>query len=419
VQAGTESNRTSLGLCTRKPFELQILEIAVGGRKALEKYWKEEGHKLDIGEQVMCLEILKELEQFEKDGSIAMLIERARNQVVKMKGSKSLHHRALVVYRYYLTLSISREGLDDGRQILREESTDVTIERGERESKTYSRSSQVLNIDDRLDFMMDIELPELQDEDSSVLLESGLKIQWGEPSESSCEVTSPFDDNISCETLSIFGRPTEMEGFIPRSSFVVPDLVRAKSLSSICLAEKFDERDSIVSKRDSFVSPMISEKCVLRNDDVDLKIDVGEKTPGSRASFCGKDFNAPIEWKFDKFTFKVINSTDLRRNHDILMEGSFRKRGGKCHTWRDYYGFFLDTGVLLYFRKNDFKRAVDFRKSTPFIPKSTQFKLNIRGLHVSSKPSDWVLKFANEKKLSTWYDTILKVSKSQIYNVVD
>jgi len=414
VPAGTVRGRTSLGLRTRKPFELQILEIAIGGRKVLEKYWKEEGEKFDISEQVMCLEILKEFEQFEKDGSIDSIVERARDQVVKMKGNKNLHHRALLVYRYYLNLSISRESVAYDRQIQREGSSDLIPERRERESKTYSRSSQMLTIDERLDLMIDIELPEILWEDSSSLLETGTKTQEGEQSESSCEIVSLLDDNVSCETLSIFERPAEAEGFISHGSFVYHD-EQEKSLSAMWLyAEKSEERDSMFSQRDSFVSPMMPEKSMPWNDDVELKIDYeDENRHKALGSFPGKDFKIPIEWKLDKITFKAMSLSDLRRNHDILMEGSFRKKGGRCHTWRGYYGFLLDTGVLLYFRKEEFMKSIDFRKSTPFIPKSKQFKLNIRGLYVDSKPSNWLLKFADEKKLNTWYEALLKFSHTR------
>jgi len=412
VPAGTSSDRNSLGLRTRKPFELQILEIAIGGRKVLEKYWKEEGENFDISEQVMCLEILNEFQEFEKDGSVDLLLDRARNQVVKMKGDKSLHHRALLVYRYYLNLSISRESTDYGLQIRSDGSTELIPESRERESKTYSRSSQVLTIDERLDLMIGIELPVMQEEESSSQMESGTKTKEGEPSESSCEVVSLFDDKMSQETLSIFQRPAETEGFISDSCFVYPDArEKEKSMSDMWLYAEKSERESMFSQRDSFVSPIIPEKFMPWKDDVDLKIaPEAENTQSAVGSFTGKDFKTPIEWKLGNITLKAKSISDLRRNHDILIEGSLRKRGGRCHTWRNYYGFLLDTGVMLYFRKEDFKRAVDFRKSTPSIPKSKQFKLNIRGLYVDSKPSNWQLKFANEKTLNNWYDAILKFS---------
>jgi len=396
-------DRTSLGLCTPPSFALQLLEIAMRGKKALEKHWKEKAERLDISEQVMCLEILREFEQFEKDGSIDMLVERARNQVVKMKADKDLHQRALLVYRYYLNLSISRQSLDySSLQTRRGESMDLSIPREsrQRESKEYSRSSKELSIDERLDVMLEIELPEVVEEESSNHLGSGSKTQQGEPSESSCEV------------LSIFEGPIEKEGFIPHGSSRNPGVPREKSLAEMWLdAEKSDERYSMCSMRDSLNLPILPQKC-LTLDDVDLKIDFeGEKTPKVRGSFPGKDFKNPIEWKVDKITYKATSLNDLRRNHDIVMEGTFRKLGGRFHRWSNYYGFFLDTGVMLYFKKDIFKRVVDFRKSTPFIPKGKQFKLNIRGLYVDSKASDWLLKFENEKKLDTWYETILKFSE--------
>jgi len=359
----------------------------------------------------MCLEILGEFKQFEKDGNIDMVVDRARNQVVKMKGNKHLHHRALLVYRYYLSLSISRKSADYGNQTRREDLG--TPAKRERESKDYSRSSKQLTIDERLDLMIRIELPETEEEDSSNELESGTNTQQGEPSGSSCEVVSLYDDNMSCETLSIFERPIETEDYIPTGSDVSLCVFRGKSLEERWLdGEKSEEGDSTIYLRDTLNSPTLHQKYV-NCDDVDLKIDPEGETPKNvRESFPGKDFKYPIEWKVDKITHKAMSLSDLRRNHDIVLEGFFRKRGGRCHTWRNYYGFFLETGVMLYFRKEAFKRLVDFRKSTPIIQKSKKFKLNIRGLYVDSKVSDWQIQFANEKKLNTWYETILKFSQS-------
>jgi len=395
----------------------------MGGKKTLEKHWKEEAERFDISQQVMCLEILREFDHLEKGKNIDMLVERARNQVVKMKGYKYLHHRALVVYRYFLNLSISRQSLDYSSLQTRGEGRNLSIpseirERGSklRESKEYSRSSQVLTIDEKLDVMLGIELPEMLEEESSNQVESRMKTQYTEPGGSSCEVL-PFCEDISCETLSIFEIPIETEGFVSPNSPLSPSVYRRKSLSEIWLhAEKSDESYSMFSVRNSLSSPMQPQKCFTW-DDVDLKVDFdGEKKPKVRGSLPGIYFKNPIEWKVDKIAYKAKSLSDLRRNHDIVMEGTFRKRGARCRTWRNYYGFFLNTGILLYFRKNVFKRAADFRKSTPFIPKSKQFKLNIRGLYVDSKASDWLLKFENEKTLDTWYETILKFSNPQNNN---
>jgi len=397
-----------LGLRTRRPFELQLLEIAMGGRKTLEKYWKEHGESFDISEQVICLEILGEFKQFEKNGSIDTVVDRARNQVVKMKGNKNLHHRALLVYRYYLNLSMSCERADYGNQTRREDLG--ASENRERESKDYSRSSQLLTIDERLDLMIGVELPEVQEEGSSNEQESCTNTQQGEPSGSSCEVVTPFDDNMSCEALSIFERPIETEDF--STSCHGLGITRGKSLAESSLgAEKSEERGSMINVARN--SPTLRQKDV-NLDDVELKIDSEGETPKKVCeSFPEKDFKYPIEWKVDGITYKATSLSDLRRNHDIELEGFFRKRGGSCHIWRNYYGFFLETGVLLYFRKKTFKRVVDFRKSIPAILKSKKFKLNIRGLYVNSKVSDWLIQFANEKKLNTWYETILKFSHSR------
>jgi len=412
-------NRESLGLRTPPSFELQLLEIAMGGKETLEKHWKEETERFDISENVMCLEILREFEQLEKGGNTEMLVERARNQVVKMKGCKYLHHRALLAYRYYLNLSISRQSLDySSLRTRRGESVDRGIPREsrERESKEYSRSTQVLTIDERLDVMLGIELPEMLEEESSNWVESGMKTQQSEQSGSSCEVLSIVQDSC-CERQSIFKVPRETEGFISPGSPLSSGVLQENSLSEMWSnAEKSGERCSILKVQNSPNLPIQPQKCLTR-DDVDLKIDFeGEKTPKVRGSFPGKDLKNPIEWKVDNIVYLAMSLSDLRKSHDIVMEGTFRKRGARCHRWRKYYGFFLDTGIMLYFRGGVFKRVADFRKSTPFIPKSKQFILNIRGLYVNSKASDWLLKFENEKKLDTWYETILKLCEPQKNN---
>jgi len=95
----------SLGLLTPISFELQLLKLAVRGRKVFEGTWNKNA---TIGEQVMFLEILQEIKLWENDGCSKLLLERARNLVVRMKDHRSLHQQALVVYRDLLNLRNSR-----------------------------------------------------------------------------------------------------------------------------------------------------------------------------------------------------------------------------------------------------------------------------------------------------------------------
>jgi len=418
----------SLGLLTPTSFELELLEVAIRGKNALEKHWELEANEgYDINGQVMCLEILREIELWENDGNINSLLERARNQVVKLKGNGSLHHRALVVYRYFLNLSFSREGMVS-RGLLgpSDESADLgnclARESYHRESKEYSRSSQVVTLDEKLEEMLSIELPETLDEESSAkeLCITCMRMVQGEPSGSSCEVVSPVSPfgDASFEALQIFERPT-----ITDEGIVSPGDPMSPSALWI-YAESTDERDStltvgnIDTPRSQF-SPRYTPdsqsliKKPLRLDSSDLKIHSEvEKPPQALGKFPGKDFEKPIKWKVDRNTYKANSLPDLRRNHNILIEGSFRKRY-RYRTWRKYYGFILDTGVMVYFRKGVFKRVADFRKSNLNLAKSKQLKLHINDVYVGSKAADWILKFDNAITLNSWYEAILNFSKFQ------
>jgi len=431
IEKPTVRNRgTSLGLHTPISLELKLLEVAMRGKNALEKLWEQEASgSYDINGQVMCLEILREIEFSEKDGNINSLIERAQNQVVKLKGNESLHHRATVVYRYFVNLSESREGIVNGSSLAsRDENIDfsncLVRESKVRESKEYSRSSQIVTIDEKLEEMLNIELPETLEEESSTAKETCMRTTQGEPSASSGEVVT-LNSDASCEALSIFERPTiTNEGVANLGSPINPVPHGKISLSPIWLnAESTDEGGSILtlgnidtphsqfSPRYTPHSQLLIKKS-LGLDDSDLKIDFeGEKPPEALGKFPGKDFKQPIEWKVDRNIFKAQSLPDLRRNHNILMEGTFRKRY-RYRTWRNHYGFILDTGVMVYFRKGVYKGFADFRKSNPNLPNNKQFKLQIKGVHSGSKETDWRLKFENVISVNSWYEAILKISKS-------
>jgi hypothetical protein len=406
--------RISLGLSTPITFELQLLDVAVKGKKAFESYLNKESPNYGIDEQVMSLEILQEIELWENDGNRNLLVERARDQVVRVKHHKSLHTRALVIYRDFLNLSLARSRSSDSTETLSSqwgtrESTEFNSSM-ERMGKEYSSSSQDWTLDGKFDKMLCIELPDTVDEESSSYMDYCSRAQ-GEASGSSCEILSIFGVP-SCEEISIFDNPKQTD-----EGVVTPV---AHLYEKLLIADDSEGRDSIFSlgRRNSHWSKVCSNMTLGGKDqecfswDVsDVKIDLcNDQTPKALGDFPGKDFKYPIQWTIDGITYEARNVSELRSKHCIVTEGIFKKRL-KCHTWRSYYGFFFNTGVMIYFKKDVFKKAADFRKSTVIMPKGKQLRLNIDDVLVSSRLTNWQVKFESAKHLNTWCKTVVKFSK--------
>jgi len=406
--------RTSLGLSTPFTFQLQLLEIAVKGKNAFENFLNKECPKYGIDEQVMSLEILQEIKLWENGGNRNLLLERARDQVVRMKDHKSLHKRALVTYRDFLNLSLARsqsyESTDTQSSQCRTcESTELTwsTERVSSLSREYTSSSPACTIDEKLEQMLTIVLPETVDEESFSYVEDCSRAQ-GELSGSSCDTPSLFG-GASCEELSIFEMPENAD-----------EGVFTPGAQKFTTAEESEGCDSILSlgcrnshwpKVYSNMTPRVQEQDFFSCDVSDVKIDLGiNQIPKALGNFTEKGFKYPIQWTIDGITYKARNESELRSKHDIVTEGIFKKRF-KCHTWRSYYGFFFNTGVMVYFRNAVFKKAADFRKSTVTIPKGKEQRLNIHEVHVASRVISWHLKFDNAKHRNTWCNTIVKFSK--------
>jgi len=406
--------RTSLGLSTTATFELQLLEVAVKGKKAFESCLNKESPSWDIDEQVMSLEILQEIKLWEKDENCNLLLERARSLVVRMKDHRSVHQRALLIYRDFLNVSLtrSRESIETSSQCQTRESTELTSTT-ERVSREYSNSSQVQTLDEKLDEMLSIELPETVDEEPSIHIEYCSKAQ-GEPSGSygsSCEVLSIFD-GASCEEISIFEKPKETdEGVVTPGARFFEKLLTAEESEGCDSILTLGSRDSRWSKVCSKLTPGVREDECYSWDVTDVKIDLSyEQTSKTLRDFPANDFKNPIEWTIDGITYEAKSVSELRSKYDVVMEGVFKKRY-KCHTWRSYYGFFFNTGVMIYFKKDVFKKAADFRRSTVTIPKGKQLRLNIHDLHVASRVTNWQLKFDSANHFNSWCETIVKFSK--------
>jgi len=412
--------RLSLGLLTPTSFELRLLEVALKGKKAFENLWNKESANYDVSEQIMFLEILQEVKLWENDGNSKLLVERARNQVVRTKDHKSLHNRALLVYRDLLNRSLSRDIIEFSDTQCRARESYEHPAALVRESHHVNSLSQVLTIDEKLDDVQSIKFREPMEE-------SCLRTPQGEPSASSSfELISMFGDG-SCSS-SIFENPTELtEGATPgtRTSKKLSEMVRSSDKNegedSISSQDNKNNPSSQLGLKDMRRSWSALKKNLARRattefpirDKADLKIDFSEKqAPQVLSNFPGEDFKCPIWWTVDKVTYEAKSIADLRRKHYILIEGSFRKR---CitRTWRHYYGFFLDPGVVIYFRKGVFKKAADLRNSTLNLPNDKPCRLDIRDVIIASSLSNWLLKFDSAKHRDAWYEMVEKICKGQ------
>jgi len=266
--------------------------------------------------------------------------------------------------------------------------------------------------DKDLERMIGIELPLSNDEDSFTPSKVTQK-QQGEPS--TFEHGSLID-TLSNDLLDIFEKPSEAnEGYktccghdeitfdISSPGISSPGISSpgtACEEDSVILLGNYDKMKHS-KERESLVDDFKTEPS---DNQWNLTVKLG--------SFPGKDFQEPIEWTVDNTIFKANNIADLRSKHDVLIEGAFRKR---CRTkrWRDYYGFFLCTGVMIYFRNEVYKKVADFRKSTVIIQKSKPYRLTVEDVYVDTEQTHWPLQFSSAKHFNTWYETITRFSKGE------
>jgi len=413
---------TSLGLQTPTSFELQLLELALKGKRAFEAHWAKHGTKYDVDEEVMCYEILQEIEIWERDENVKLLQERARKLVVRMKDT-NLHERAKVVYRDFLDIDRSpREDLDTNLPpVLQRYSVTLSDKvRGStsssqaRQRESVECSSQIPDIelsifqvpsgtDEKLDVdkWVNTELPLSNEEDSSTAPKEVTQKLEGEPS-----IPSTSGD-VSCEVLDIFDKPAETnEGCkITRDE---EDLIFRISIN-----HELSDGESIYPIVDTMTPGSEGSYQIEGMDDnkIDLCLDENPwELAAQLGNFPAKDFQASIKWKVDKTIYKAKNLADLRSEHDVLVEGSFRKR---CRTkiWRDYYGFFLATGVMIYFRREVYKKVADFRRCTVSMQNSKRYRLVVQDVYIENKKTTWPLEFSSTRHLTTWYKTIARFSK--------
>jgi len=413
---------TSLGLQTPTSFELKLLEVALKGKRAFEAHKAKQVSKYDVDEKVMCYEILQEIEIWESNENVKLLQDRARKLVVRMRDT-NLHKRALVVYRDFLDIDRSpRQDLDiNPPPVLQRYSVTLsdkvpgsTSSSQARQRESVECSSQIPDIelsnaqvpsttDEKLDVdkWVNTELPLSNEEDSSTAPKEVTQKLEGEPS-----IPSTSGD-VSCEVLDIFDKPAEThEGCkITRDD---EDLI-----FHISINHELSDEESIYPIVDTMTPGSEYSLQIEGMDDNKMDLSLGEnpwELAAQLGSFPAKDFQALIKWKVDKTIYEAKNLADLRSEHDVLVEGSFRKR---CRTkiWRDYYGFFLATGVMIYFRREVYKKVADFRKCTVSMQNSKRYRLVVQDVYIDNKKTTWPLEFSSTRHLTTWYKTIARFSK--------
>jgi len=67
---------------------------------------------------------------------------------------------------------------------------------------------------------------------------------------------------------------------------------------------------------------------------------------------------------------------------------------------------------MIYFREGMLKKVADFRNSSNVLLKVDQCSLNIENLHLASRVTKWIMKFASQKISKTWYEIIVKIPRN-------
>jgi len=254
--------------------------------------------------------------------------------------------------------------------------------------------------DSNFERMLSIPLPFSRDEDSwTGPKETDTPKLNGEPT--SCGQISSTD-LMSSELLEIFEMPMGAdEGFNATNDGLSLDIADPQ-LSQ--------ENFPILSNNQDYITH--GSLCRWQGksfiDKGDIKNELAEnqwQLPVKLGNFPGDDFQEQVEWTVDGTIFKAKNIADLRSKHHVLIEGVFRKRC-RMNRWRDYYGFFLCTGIMIYFRNEVFKKVADFRKCTVTIAKTKAFRLIVEDVYVDTEHTYWPLEFSNAINLNTWYKTI-------------
>jgi len=273
---------------------------------------------------------------------------------------------------------------------------------------------------------MSVEFPDTDDDESSISIEFCFRTTQGEPSRISCELTDNLRE-VSGESLSIFKKPTVTdEGVITPFDFTPDKLSKVDSST-----ENYENEDPTLTLENRYIcciQPCMGDepppKSVLRkaieqNESKEFsdKVGVDEKIDlldvhDMQHSFRETDFKFLTWWTVDGVTYRAKSIADLRRKHNVLVDGAFRKRC-RYRKWQSYYGFILDTGIMIYFREGVFKKVADFRNCSNVLLKVKQCSLIIEDLQLASTVTNWIIKFASKKTCKIWYEIIVKILKNE------
>jgi len=376
----------SLGLLTSPEFQLQLLEAAAKGIKVFDTYWDND---YDVEKQLLWHEISQELEIWEKKGNLDLLIFRGRQLAVKLKDEEEgLHLRALKIYCKFLELSSAKHRDFNAKRTISQNSFDIdklSINPAYREAYKAESFSSIARGDP------------LQGEPSffeADYLEG--KMDRGSRAESQPEDRlnhHEFFDDHKFQSENERGRLMS-----------ISDVDEENQPGSV----KWHKKESANKNKDD---PLGWEelKIELINDEDEIKNSPAIRNRLSVENFKG-DFRGTIKWTDGDKAYEASSVKDIRKNHCVQIEGSFKKR---CMTyrWKNYYGFITRSGLLIYFglEKNKdlvFKRAVDFKENSITDIKESQLMFN-----VYAAGRNWLMKFAKEKEYNNWQETIRRYTR--------
>merc|ERR1719397_733458 len=278
---------------------------------------------------------------------------------------------------------------------------------------------------------MSLEFPDTDEDETSISRGPCSRKAPGETSPS-CELISNNGEGFA-ESLSIFRKPAMIdEAVVTPWNFTLEELSGTDSktrksegdVQSITLANK-DIRFTKVRLYDEPPLHSVLNKCFEQKEpkefssgnDEDENLDFKrEQDYQVQGNFPQKDFKFLLFWVVETVTYRAKNPADLRNKHNVLVEGEFKKRC-RSRRWRKYYGFILDTGVMIYFRKGVFKKVADFRNSTRILQKVKQCSLDIRDVYLASKATTWSIQFDSAKICKVWHKTLLKISQNKINEI--
>lgn len=126
--------------------------------------------------------------------------------------------------------------------------------------------------------------------------------------------------------------------------------------------------------------------------------------------FPGEDFKVSVTWNVGSTCYLAKTIADLRSRYKTLIEGAF-KMSRRGYIWSDYYGFLLRCGQMLCFRKETYKKVVEFSKLTIITADERQLKLKVNRISDESKKTACMMKFSSMERYKIWYGRIVQFTR--------